>query len=57
MTSVQIIWLCSVAVILIALVVIGARAYHIHPLRYLSKHHFFGIETYDFLYNDDDCDE
>ena len=62
MSSVQIIWLCSVAAILLVLAVMGARVLHLHPLRYMrrhhiSRHHIIGIERYDFLYDDDDCDE
>lgn len=57
MTSVQIIWLCSVAVILLALAGIATHVFHLHPMRFLRRHHFIGIERYDFLYDDDDCDE
>ncbi|MDE6346845.1 MAG: hypothetical protein K2L55_09260 [Muribaculaceae bacterium] len=57
MTSVQIIWLCSVAVILLALAGIATQVFHLHPMRFLRRHHFIGIERYDFLYDDDDCDE
>lgn len=57
MSSVQIIWLCSVAAILLVLAVMGARVLHLHPLRYMRRHHIIGIERYDFLYDDDDCDE
>lgn len=57
MTTVQIIWMSCIAVILLLLVVMAVMVYHLHPLHYMRRHHFFGIEHYDFLYDDDDCDE
>lgn len=57
MTTVQIIWMSSIAVILLLLVVMAIMVFHLHPLRYLRRHHVIGIEHYDFLYDDDDCDE
>lgn len=57
MTSVQIIWSCSIAAILIAMAIAAVCSGHIHPLRYLRRHHIIGIENYDFMYDDDDCDE
>ena len=57
MTSVQIIWLCSIAAILVVLAGTAGSVFHLHPLRFLRRHHIIGIEKYDFLYDDDDCDE
>lgn len=57
MTSVQIIWLCSIAAILVVLAWTAVSVFHLHPLRFLRRHHIIGIEKYDFLYDDDDCDE
>lgn len=57
MTTVQIIWMSSIAVILLLLAVMAVMVFHLHPLRYLRRHHVIGIEHYDFLYDDDDCDE
>lgn len=57
MTSVQIIWSCSIAAILLAMAIAAVCSGHFHPLRYLSRHHIIEIENYDFMYDDDDCDE
>lgn len=57
MNTIQLIWLVCIGVIMTGMLVLFFITLNIHPFRFLKKHNIIGLEHYDCLFDDDDCDE